>query len=297
MRLFAVIFLLLGSCISQVSLDNAPCPCGEGYRCCITLGICLPDGKPCPSSYPPSSEKQCVVDSDCAAQEACHSWTVDGPMAGPRECRQKCKPNIPCSTGESCMLAPHDGKPLSSYHAISLCANDPGPPPSDMGTVDQKADDGGQAHSSDDSMIGNDLGSIPDTGCQNWSCKGCPIDQIGRTFCADNNLYGCLVSTHPACGYSCKKLLVEKCSECKEEPTGISCSPAHIVQPPDPCENYSCTACPKEKTTYCDGKTIKTCLQTTYNGQSCKELCLPLELKQCQTACTDSTKGLAYCSK
>lgn len=273
------------ACVPLVELESKPCPCAEGFSCCETLGVCLSGSQRCPASYPASSGAACSRDRQCQRAEACHAWTTGDDAqttpAGPRQCRRQCDPSISCADGEVCLLAPHDGQPLSAFRAAPLCL----PRAARAGRGDGGGADGGQP-------VGD--GGQPDR-CEAWSCQGCPADKIGKTFCQGDDLYGCLVATDPQCGLKCRKVKVQSCKRCVESGGSTTCDAANIV-PDDPCEDFPCTApgCGASAPSYCSDGKVATCLRVAFQGSTCSRLCRAETLESCSGSCRVSG-GRARC--
>ena len=263
-------------CVSPVELDKTPCPCGEGFSCCETLGVCQRPGQwSCPGSYPRSSATACTRDEQCPRGEACHAWS-DGSgdateLLGPRRCRRRCAAGTNCTEPEVCQLALHDGSPVSEYRVTSLCV-----PSGSSGP----AGDGGAG---DSDLGGGDGGAGDD--CAQWSCQGCPLDKIGRAYCLGNHMYGCLVSTSPRCGLLCEKVKVKECITCTESGASVICKQLGIL-PHDPCHEHPCSKCPVSKqTTFCSVGAVSTCMRMAVSHSSCNEACFVKKLTPCPKSC------------
>lgn len=50
----ASLFALV-ACAEPTTVIGAPCPCLDGYICCVPLGQCLTEGELCPIERPPLS--------------------------------------------------------------------------------------------------------------------------------------------------------------------------------------------------------------------------------------------------
>lgn len=278
--LLLCVLLPAWGCVSEVELEATPCPCGEGYQCCTSLGLCLQGNQSCPTTYPPSSAGACSGDTDCPANEACHAWSLDSKeVAGPRQCRRTCdEPSIPCAQGESCQLAPHDALPLADEQRVPLCLPSGPHGQQDGGPLNDATGD-----------------AVPEASCDPWSCQDCPPDKVGKTFCDGTSLSGCLVSTHPTCGATCEKVELKHCTNCTESGGVITCED-HSIIPQYPCLDLPCSACPADKLTFCHNSAVSTCLRMPYEGNTCSELCLVQELIPCPTACSESS-GQAFCAE
>ncbi|MCC6749074.1 MAG: hypothetical protein IT371_15545 [Deltaproteobacteria bacterium] len=251
---------LLGSCVPELALEGAPCPCGSGYQCCATTGRCVAEGDSCSSHYPSSSKRPCERDDGCPAGEACHAWRVleddASALLGPKECRTRCSSAHPCAPGEVCRLGLHDGRATGALQLALLC------------TPQKEA-----------------------AGCPATECTSCGGAQPGSTFCQGSELHGCLVSAHPLCGVTCQRTKLASCYRCSETPGGAACEP-----PPTGiyalCRGYPCAECPKEGAA-CAGEVLRTCLRAQVAEVPCRELCLPVELGRCARGCVPGAKGAA----
>ena len=45
--LSCVLIFLLAGCVSNLSEDGGPCPCGPGWKCCEVDGVCIREGEMC----------------------------------------------------------------------------------------------------------------------------------------------------------------------------------------------------------------------------------------------------------
>ncbi|MFC1609422.1 hypothetical protein ACFL6C_00555 [Myxococcota bacterium] len=191
-------------CVPHVSVNDAPCPCGDGFHCCPTLSACLRDERACPQGYPPSTERGCSSDDDCPRGELCASWTTVGStgpseeVSGPQHCRKDCKDGYVCGEDETCAFSLHDAGKTDALDLVRLC----------LPTGD---------------------------GCDAWRCNGCPNSDIGETQCHEHQIIGCLVGVHPSCGISCREVVLQSgcdglipprqcpifpCSDCLEDTGG-----------------------------------------------------------------------------
>ncbi len=171
--------ILLFGCVPPLALEDAPCPCDDGYTCCDTLAVCLPNGAVCPSTLPPSSNQPCASDSECNEGEACAAWRVDGALSGPQVCKTTCS-ELACDDSERCLLSLHDGRPAADLAIAKLC-----------------------------------LPKIAEPGCEAWICEGCPGLELGQITTCDvgvQDILGCVFALHPECGLKCEVAKVGDCN-------------------------------------------------------------------------------------
>jgi hypothetical protein len=215
MRILALVVIAICSfstCISHVETDSTPCPCGNGFECCPTLGLCLSPDETCPKSIPLSTANKCEQDFDCPAGELCASWRLsNGEPGGPRTCRKACPGGLICAPDETCAWSYHDDTQLSEQNLKMLCLAD-------------------------------------EESCQPWRCLGCANLAPGETQCLNQQLTACLLGLHRQCGLYCQEIVVrETCSgifpydPCEE----ASCSSCHNEYGTTPhCQdNHSINAC------------------------------------------------------
>ncbi len=170
-RLTLALGLML-SCVPQLELDEAPCPCEQGYTCCETLQRCLAPGDlGCPQSYPPSSANACDTDEDCPPLERCLASRFE--LAPGGVCRRSCDAQLPCAAGEHCRLAMH----RTDTAALSL-----------------------------KNMC------LPQGECSDWQCEDCGAIPPGESTCSDDQYFACVVAFHPQCGVSCRVLQIGNCA-------------------------------------------------------------------------------------
>lgn len=230
------------SCVPNVSIEGAPCPCPNGLSCCESLFVCQSPGASCPEIYPASSGADCQKDSDCSATEQCQSWTLeDAIMSGSRSCRRVCEGGLSCAEGEVCELTPHDGMSLETLNVTQLCVSYP-----------------------------------PTEVCASQGCAECGPDILGKTYCNGNQLLGCFIALHPECGITCELVLVSDCGPdgCRGDVGDADCTTGAA----SPCSERACeNVCgpagigPGENT--CVAEQFATCLSLPFNTGECKDAC------------------------
>jgi len=86
--------LALVGCVAQPALDDAPCPCADGFFCCAATGLCLPEGSqgcPAPDAALPGPDAKRDVDVPDAVvpdpdRLALHAIDpAEGPVTGATE--------------------------------------------------------------------------------------------------------------------------------------------------------------------------------------------------------------------
>jgi hypothetical protein len=258
-----LLVIALTRCWPRVDIPGAPCPCPQGYSCCGTLFTCLrgDDMDACPATFPSSSGTACGEDNDCPPSEACRAWTLpEGSLAGPQDCRTICSAAFPCAQGETCQFVPHGGLPLMQVNVARACVPEDAAP-----------------------------------GCEHSGCSDCAQEQIGRTFCDDRLLRGCLLAMSPQCGVDCELVVVDDCqtpSACVSDVSGARCFSNNGR---DPCVDHACASCagaPLPGGVACDGDRVATCFSTPFPGDSCDTLCI-VQSEACPEAwtCHESDAG------
>jgi hypothetical protein len=244
-----LLWLVLAGCVPHVAVDGAPCPCPSGYTCCATLAACVPAGEPdaCPPRQDESSGNECSRDADCTTNEICQAWkNADGKLAGPRQCRKACSAAA-CAADETCQLVPHDGALLVASDLVRACVPD------------------------------------GDSACH---CSDCDDTQLGRTYCAGDQLEGCFLAFNEACGVSCETVVLATCPGCLTKPGGAACPSA--ADDGDACFSQPCSACDSVGAATCDGDAIVSCARASYPGEVCNEICV-VHTSQCPAGsrCTE----------
>ena len=172
-------FFYLG-CVEQLSLDNRPCPCMDGWKCCEGSGTCMPDELSC---------KEAPCTPRCDFGQYCYLQSCQR-CDDNRHCGPDC---IDCNSqvsdwaclGNTCGCRDDRDCPGELSCLDSVCFSMTAPP--DGGTEDAGSGDGGSGDGGDGTV---ECG-YNSKGC-GQECKDCTENTYDWT-CVDGRC-GCLGS-------------------------------------------------------------------------------------------------------
>lgn len=255
--------ILVKACVSPLSLTGSACPCEEPYRCCPFINQCYPTNQMCPAELQPSSQKPCLHNEDCPAEEICQSWTRINVVMGPQECRKACDlEQSRCAENEICKNTAQDGLSIITGNVAPMC-----------------------------------ISKNWDIACTGWECKECPLGKAGKMYCKGNELHACFSSVHPICGIHCTDQLLATCKTCEEDDEAASCKVDNSISDTFKlCSEYNCQSCDSNTVSSCDKGGITTCASVQYNANECQTLCLSRKIAQCEYGCSTNPQNLASCN-
>jgi hypothetical protein len=65
-----ILFLILSACVPRVGVDDNPCPCADGWRCCADDNVCVRTGDLCPDGSGPVGSDELVISGEVCTSTA-----------------------------------------------------------------------------------------------------------------------------------------------------------------------------------------------------------------------------------
>jgi hypothetical protein len=158
-----VALLVFAGCVDKLSLDGRPCPCLEGWQCCGSNQVCLPDNQICAGGMPCSRDTECDRGQYCYGEACatcndsqhcgieCVNCALSGSTVGNMhcnegttcgcldradclgdlccvdgECSSQCLPGYCCEEGECRYCSDHDGSEGDAGHDAGLPGDEDG---------------------------------------------------------------------------------------------------------------------------------------------------------------------------